>query len=283
MRIERNQTLLGNPRTPVAEPRPDLAPKQPRQLLVALFLLLIALGVVLNKNRDFWFGANETLESDPADSESVSKTNSVPAQPVQTPIANVAAPKKQLARKPSTPATATVRPNTVRPNNGSAASNSPVIAANRTVLPPLEVEVVAGDAHSVIHPGSKVEIRSDSDRSPSVVASTDGLPSNAAEHVSLRSKAVPELRQTVEATYPLLSQHTSVQGSVVLQAVVGTDGSIEDLRVISGPAILSTAAQQAVRQWRFKPYLQNGQPVETKARITVNFSIRISDNPAQTS
>jgi protein TonB len=69
----------------------------------------------------------------------------------------------------------------------------------------------------------------------------------------------------------------------VLQAVVGTDGSIESLRILSGPAILTTAAQQAVRQWRFKPYLQNGQPVETKARITVNFSIQISDNPAKTS
>jgi protein TonB len=69
-----------------------------------------------------------------------------------------------------------------------------------------------------------------------------------------------------------------VQGSVVLQAVVGTDGSIENLRVLSGPAVLATAAQQAVRQWRFKPYLQNGQPVETKARIIVNFTIRISDD-----
>jgi len=68
-----------------------------------------------------------------------------------------------------------------------------------------------------------------------------------------------------------------------LQAVVGTDGVISDLRVLSGPAILTAAAQQAVRQWRFKPYLQNGQAVETKARITVNFSIQISNNPAKTS
>jgi protein TonB len=74
-----------------------------------------------------------------------------------------------------------------------------------------------------------------------------------------------------------------VQGSVVLQAVVGTDGNIENLRVLSGPSILTAAAQQAVRQWRFKPYLQNGQPVETKARITVNFSIRIADDPANAS
>jgi protein TonB len=71
-----------------------------------------------------------------------------------------------------------------------------------------------------------------------------------------------------------------VQGSGVLQAVVGADGTIEDLRVLSGPAILSVAAEQAVREWHFKPYLQNGRPVETKARITVNFSIRVSDNSA---
>jgi len=54
----------------------------------------------------------------------------------------------------------------------------------------------------------------------------------------------------------------------------------ENLRVVSGPAILTAAAQQAVRQWRFKPYMQNGEPVETKATITVNFSIRISDDAA---
>jgi TonB family protein len=245
--------------------------------------LLIALGVVLNKNRDFWFGWSEAAESDAAGSDSVAKTNSAPAPARlgQAPVVKIATQKTQPARKPSTPATAAVRP-----NHDEAASNPPVIAAKRTVLPPLDVEVVAGDAHSIVHPGSnaaRVEIRSDSDRSAAAVTSMDILPSNASEHESLRSTGIPELRQTVEATYPLLGAHSSVQGSVVLQAVVGTDGSIEELRVISGPAILSTAAQQAVRQWRFKPYLQNGQPVETKARITVNFSIRISDNPAKAS
>jgi TonB family protein len=281
MGILGHHALRPNQRTAIARPQADPATKQPRQLLVALLLLLIALGVVLNKNRDFWFGWTEAVESDTADSDSVAKTNSAPATArlvqapaVQAQVVKIATPQNQSPRRPFTPTTATVPP-----GNDSAASNSPVIAAKRTVLPPLDVEVVAGDAHSIVHPGSnaaRVEIRSDSDRSAA-------LPSNAAEHKSLQSTAVPELRQTVEATYPLLGQHTSVQGSVVLQAIVGTDGSIEDLRVISGPAILSTAAQQAVRQWRFKPYLQNGQPVETKARITVNFSIRISDNAAKTS
>jgi len=69
----------------------------------------------------------------------------------------------------------------------------------------------------------------------------------------------------------------NVQGSVVLQAVISADGVIEDLRVLSGPAILSAAAQQAVREWRFKPIYQNGQAVESKAKITVNFSIKVAD------
>jgi protein TonB len=64
-----------------------------------------------------------------------------------------------------------------------------------------------------------------------------------------------------------------VQGAVAIQALIGASGEIQDLRILSGPSILASAAQEAVRQWRFKPYLQNGQPVETQARITVNFTI----------
>jgi TonB family protein len=71
-----------------------------------------------------------------------------------------------------------------------------------------------------------------------------------------------------------------VQGSVLLQALVGADGVIQELRVISGPAILSEAARQAASQWHFKPYYENGKAVETQARITVNFVIKVWDDSA---
>jgi TonB family protein len=64
--------------------------------------------------------------------------------------------------------------------------------------------------------------------------------------------------------------------------VISAEGSVQSLRVLSGPAILSAAAQQAVREWRFKPVVQNGQAVETKARITVNFSIKVADSSVDT-
>jgi periplasmic protein TonB len=272
--------LQQNSVTELAGPQVGVANTQPRRLQIALVLLLVALAVVIVKDRDFWFGSDEGLESDAAGSESLPKAASaaVPAKTAQPSAAPTLTAKKRVAAKiPAKPAV------NESSQQNAASPASPVVATTRTVLPPLDVEVVAGDTHRTVHPGSnvaKVEIRGDSNRATASVAS---LTTNAAQHERLSAGVVPELRQTVDATYPLLGQHTRVQGSVVLQAIVGADGTIQDLRVLSGPGILTAAAQQAVRQWRFKPYLQNGQPVETKARITVNFSIRISDNPANAS
>ena len=267
-----------NPRTELVGPQAWLANGQTVRLLIALSLLLIALTVVIVKDRDFWFGSDEASESN-AGSESTPKSDSAVA-PAQAPVARAATAKSYVVPKTSTTSAADsshkADASPVSANPASANPASPVVATNRVVLPPLDVEVVAGDTHRIVHPGSnvtKVEIPSDSSRRSSVTVAA-----NAAGNERLSSGTVPELRQTVETTYPLLGQHMRVQGSVVLQALVGADGTIENLRVLSGPAILSAAAQQAVREWHFKPYLQNGQPVETKARITVNFSIRVSDN-----
>jgi len=73
----------------------------------------------------------------------------------------------------------------------------------------------------------------------------------------------------------------AVQGSVLMQALIAADGSVQELRVISGPTILVSAARQAVQQWRFKPYLLDGKPVETYARVTVNFTINVSNTEAR--
>lgn len=259
------------------------ANKQQLRLLIALSLLLLALVVVLVKNREFWFGSDEIIESEVVYPEVGPKleSSSAAARAGKTVVAPTAVAKSHLNPKNSAERDA-VAPSLKRASN----PDSPVIVTNRAVLPPLDVEVVAGDTHRTVHAGSsvaKVEIPGDTNRVPAITASMASPATNAAERERLSPVSGSELRQSIDATYPLLGQHMNVQGSVVLQAIVGTDGSIEDLRVLSGPAILTAAAQQAVRQWRFKPYLQNGQPVETKARITVNFSIQISDNPTKMS
>jgi TonB family protein len=260
-------------------PQAGLAGEQPRRLQIALALLLIALAFVIVKDRDFWFGSDDAVESDATNSQIIQNAAAaVPANTAQLFVARSTAVKNHVAKKTAT--TAVTAPS----RQDVPQSDAPAVAATRTALPPLDVEVIAGDNHRTVHPGSnvaKVEIPNDSNRASTVTSAT--LTTNAAESERLTTSSFPEIRQTVDATYPLLGQHMRVQGSVVLQALVGTDGNIENLRVLSGPAILTAAAQQAVRQWRFKPYLQNGQPVETKARITVNFSIKIADDTANAS
>lgn len=72
--------------------------------------------------------------------------------------------------------------------------------------------------------------------------------------------------------YPPIAKQIGAQGPVVLHAVIGADGAVQNLRVVSSAhPTLNDAALAAVAQWRFRPYLLNGVPVEVEAQITVNF------------
>jgi protein TonB len=77
----------------------------------------------------------------------------------------------------------------------------------------------------------------------------------------------------VNPTYPPLARTARVQGSVVLAAVIGKDGTIQNLHVLSGHPLLTQAALDAVKQWRYKPYILNGEPVEVDTQVTVNFTL----------
>lgn len=79
------------------------------------------------------------------------------------------------------------------------------------------------------------------------------------------------LIRRVQPAYPPFARTAHVQGSVVLAALIGKDGTIENLRVISGHPMLSEAAVGAVSQWRYRPYLLNGEAIEVETQITVNF------------
>jgi len=82
-----------------------------------------------------------------------------------------------------------------------------------------------------------------------------------------------DLIRKVQPAYPALARSARIQGTVVLQAVIGKQGTIEDLRVLTGHPMLAPAAIDAVRQWRYRPYVLNGEPVEVETQITVNFSL----------
>jgi protein TonB len=249
---------------------------QRKRMLIALGILLVALAGVVLKDWDFWFppsgeGQEAIIRSHRKGKSITAVTTTAPAVPVR---------ERRLAKSPA-PAPAAV----------------PFSAATeRAALPPLEVEVVAGNRHINVPARSNaidVDVNSGQTSSaPSAPAApnapadkgtvsgrtvsgrpVDSRAVNAGDRVQLSPQTAQSVSVSVPPDYPLLARQMKVQGAVSLQALISRDGTIQELQILSGPGILAAAAREAVKQWHFKPYLQNGRPVETQAKITVNFTI----------
>lgn len=112
-----------------------------------------------------------------------------------------------------------------------------------------------------------------------VLASTPTVPTLAkiptpTKRVRLASRVVEaNLIHDVTPVYPAEAGRERIEGAVVLQAVIGKDGTVQDVQVVSGLPLLAQAAIDAVKQWRYRPYLLNGEPVEVDSRITINFTM----------
>lgn len=249
-----------------AEAGPEL--KQRRVMLAALALLLVALILVLVKDRQFWFPGSESAEATTT-SDQPDDANPQDNALTYNAKTGVTTPPPVTAKKPKPHAPPAPVPTLEE-------ATAPVV--NRTALPPLDVEVVAGDQQRpirTVNPSVKVDMQSGtlpSHGSAAVQQAASGV-SSADERVVLSADAKQVVTHSVEPSYPTLAKQMKVQGSVVLQALIGREGTIQDLQILSGPQILSSAAREAVMQWRFKPYYQSGQAIETQAKITVNFTI----------
>lgn len=116
----------------------------------------------------------------------------------------------------------------------------------------------------------------------SALALRVGVDQKAADKDAM-SKSIPvtvpakemqgHLISKVNPTYPPEAKAAKIQGKVLLEAVIGTDGHVENLKVLSGPKELQQSAMDAVRQWVFKPYLVHRNPVEVVTKITVNYTL----------
>src|SRR5208282_4669140 len=111
-------------------------------------------------------------------------------------------------------------------------------------------------------------------------------------HLQIREGAMRALRiQTIDPIYPPLALQTHVQGSVILIVVVNSSGDVENLAPITGPPMLVEAATEAVKQWKYRPYLLNGEAVEVQTTVRINFALSgdddargsVTDAPVETS
>ncbi len=244
-----------HPRQPLLSGTPD-PEVQRKRMLIALGVLLVALVAVVLKDWDFWFPSPEET------TESIAPRKRPSTAIAATPV-SASAPSKSDRKS-------------TKPSDSDA--GAPFRAtAERAALPALQVEVVAGNRHTPV-PARSSAIHLDLD-SGAATSATEGPAArqetvvSAADRVQLSPQTAQNVTVSVPPDYPLLARQMKVQGAVILQALISREGSIQELQIVSGPGILATAAREAVKQWRFKPYYQSGQPVETQARITVNFTI----------
>lgn len=155
------------------------------------------------------------------------------------------------------------------------------------------------DLSPTAHPvraGSHADISADSAPAPGMFDSAVGVPGPGEPGISIPgasgsgplppppsrpprparvSRGVMEasLIHRVEPVYPVIARNMNLSGEVRLRALIGTDGAIKRVDVISGSPILARAAVEAVLQWRYKPTLLSGEPVEVETYITVTFVI----------
>ena len=81
------------------------------------------------------------------------------------------------------------------------------------------------------------------------------------------------LFKKVQPVYPEHAKYAHIQGAVVMSAIISKNGDVTDLEVLDGPIELVVSAVNAVRQWKYRPYLLKGEPVEVDTRITVNYTL----------
>ena len=115
------------------------------------------------------------------------------------------------------------------------------------------------------------QVVSTASTAPGLAKKAEAVP---VKRIRLASRVVEaNLIHDVPPQYPQEAGRARIEGTVVLMAVIGKDGRVEDVRVESGLPLLAQAAIDAVKQWRYKPYLVDGEPVEVDSRITINFNL----------
>jgi TonB family protein len=229
-------------------------------LLFALALLLSALVLLVLKNRQFW--------SDAIGFEWASdQTTYSPIKPIKKGEQRLNHP---IARKTGVKQGA---------SSNSEAQSGVTAEPHETVLSPLRVDVTysSGEHQTLVASNSAIQIDPQQNSQPSSVmpagATGIGIGASGGVRVRFSGQTLEILGRPAEPVYPLMAQQANVQGSVVLQARIREDGTVDTLEVISGPAMLTAAALEAVKQWHFKPHHEAGKAVPAETRITVNFSI----------
>ena len=211
---------------------------------VAALVCAVLLGLVLGRQ----WGARQA-DSQPQPALDRSGAGATTAQPTLADIAlNPRAGNPRKGAEPKAPAAAPAKPSRRVPPGGLLVLKD---GAEVFRLPPNESPT--------------------KDQGQGTQRVSKAQPESAVEESG--SNADGSLLHRVEPEYPEAARQQNIQGPVVLEVHIGADGAVQQVRVGSGPPLLAKAASDAVKQWKFKPRLINGSPVEMQTRVTLNFRL----------
>ena len=203
---------------------------------------------------------------------------------LQSPSEVVEAPSKERAATP-TAKTPSAKPSAAIPAPSSASAptsdaddvevtvvRQPIVVKNQRSKS-TSSEPASADAQA---PAPEVVASNTNDNAISGMLSTApvSVPAPVSQQIKL-SQGVSQglLVKRVAPTYPMTAKQMHLQGSVQIQANISKDGNITDVKLLSGDAVLGRAAMDAVRQWKYKPYVLNGEPIEIQTQVTVIFKL----------
>jgi TonB family protein len=243
----------------------------PREYRTAILTaVVVALSLLLGwmVGRAGWnMAVNQGEKQGPESREKAQPATQMPQQPVPSPP-----PDEELPKVVDQNHAATTGPNAP----ASASASSGPKSKTASVQPDgalvmyergRKVYRAAPTSHAASQSGKSAD--SSSAEAPEITPSPAGS--------TLNKKSIPVKDGYVTfrlvPQYPEEARRQRIQGPVVLSVLVGTDGSVQQVKLVTGDARLAPAAADAVRQWRFKPHSSHGKPADFETRITVNFSL----------
>jgi protein TonB len=245
--------------------------------------LLVIAAVVIVAAAMGYFGftklgkSSSTSQPASAPQTPITATSPAPASsvPSASPLESAASPSQPAVSSSSKPSASISTPSVAINTESEVVTKkiapAIVVKSNPSARPP---QAQSEDATPQVPNPLSVATTSNKSLSGLVSSVPTALPTAALGTLRI-SQGVSQglLIKRVQPRYPQTALSMRVQGAVLMEATINKEGNISNLKVISGDVVLAHAASEAVKQWRYKPYYLNGEPVEIQTQITVNFKL----------
>jgi periplasmic protein TonB len=229
---------------------------------------------------------HESAPPAPAAQSEPPQAQAIAAQPVQPSVAVAPIPSAEIANAPAPESRADSRSARRQDNSVAAAKQAVVAAPKRPMLSNLQMSAPsapsknigdAGDGAAPVAEIASADLPAGS--TPATLLSSSGrtagqpAPPPAPAPPLVKTVTDPKLISSTRPVYPLTARQSNIEGSVTVVIYIDPAGKVFSARALSGPVMLRAAAEEAVKQWKYSPSLEDGKPVQSHVVVKVDFKI----------